>query len=142
MKNTGRRQPFRRDRRHLVLRQCVLLTEPPERPTPQIGDVKLEYTECPRIGHRVVHEDTRHHCPQLAALVGNGIVHAVAQLLLDLPGTNLYRGSTVGLHLPLPALRRHPHEWQRTAWADVVRYSFVVWDLHPVLPAGLPAQQM
>jgi hypothetical protein len=45
----------------------------------------------------------------------------------------------VGLHVPLPTLRRHPRGSQRTARVDAVRYSFIVVDLHHLLLAGLPA---
>ena len=44
-----------------------------------------------------------------------------------------------GLHVPLPTLRRHPRECLRTARGHVVRYSFIVVDLHHLLLAGLPA---
>ena len=50
----------------------------------------------------------------------------------------IYRGSMAGLHV-LPTLRRNPHGCLRTASADVVRYSFIVVDLHHLLSAGLPA---
>ena len=45
----------------------------------------------------------------------------------------------VGLHVPLPTLRRHPRGYLRTARVDAVRYSFIVVDLHHLLLAGLPA---
>jgi hypothetical protein len=32
------------------------------------------------------------------------------------PESVFYRGSMAGLHVPLPTLRRHPHECLRTAW--------------------------
>src|SRR5881227_1069954 len=53
------------------------------------------------------------------------------------PGTS-FRGSMAGLCPPLPTLRRRPRGRQRTARADVDRYSFIVVDLHHLLLAGLP----
>src|SRR5450631_1287458 len=47
------------------------MSEGPERPTIR--------------GHRVVREEAGDHRPQPSALFGNGLVHASAQLLLDLP---------------------------------------------------------
>src|SRR6516165_3151073 len=55
------------------------------------------------------------------------------------PGSVFYRGSMVGLHVPLPTLRRHPRGYLRTARGRCGRYSFIVVDLHHLLLAGLPA---
>ena len=46
--------------------------------------------------------------------------------------------SMAGLYTPLPTLRRRPSDVCARLGASVVRYSFTVRDLHPLLLAGLP----
>src|SRR5438128_1131483 len=85
MKNAGCRQPVCSDRRNPWPRQAVLLTTPPKRASPEVGDVVPEGPQCPSIrGHRVVREVARDHSLQPLTLFGNGIVHACTQLDLDL----------------------------------------------------------
>ena len=44
-----------------------------------------------------------------------------------------------GLRVPLPTLHVRPHDRPRiTQGANVERYSFIVRDLHPLSPVGLP----
>src|SRR5690349_8182372 len=53
-------------------------------------------------------------------------------------GRCFFRGSMASLHDPLPTLHPAPRGAQCTARGDVIRYVFIVEDLHLLLPAGLP----
>ena len=78
-------QPVGSNPHHPFPRHLVLLTTTPKRTAPEIGDVISEGPECPTIrGHRVIREEARHHGLQPSPLFGNGVVHAVTQLLLHL----------------------------------------------------------
>src|ERR1019366_6524413 len=86
MKDAGCGQTVGSNLRDPLPCQSVLLTTPPKRAPPEIGDMVSERPECPTIrGHRVVCEEAGDHCLQPAPLFGNGVVHAATQLLLDLP---------------------------------------------------------
>ena len=77
MKDAGLWQPGSGDLRYPFPRHAILLTAPPERASPEVGDVVSERPKGPRIpGHRVVREEARDHTPQPSALCRNGVVHA------------------------------------------------------------------
>jgi len=71
--------------RHPCPRHPILLAATPQRAPPEVGDMMPEYLECPTVGrHCVVIEVAADNPSQPLPLLGDRLVHAPSQLLLDL----------------------------------------------------------
>jgi hypothetical protein len=67
-------------------RHNILLATSPKRATPKGSDVVAKCTQSPSIrGHRVVRKEARDHLLEPSPLFGDGFMHALSQLHLDLP---------------------------------------------------------
>src|ERR1700692_2296462 len=99
MKDSRFREPTVGDPLDSLPRHMFLLAAAPERPTPEVYDVVAERTEGPRVRrHRVIREVASNHLPEPFPLFGDRIIHALSQLLLDLPEL---RSHTIAAGLPL-----------------------------------------
>src|SRR5262249_41738144 len=84
MKDCWFREPVVCQLRHPLPREPILLTPPPQRASPQVGDVMAEHDQCPGIGmHGMVVEVALYDIPQPFPLRGDRLVHAPPHLLFE-----------------------------------------------------------
>jgi hypothetical protein len=85
------RKPGVHQLRHPCPRDPILLAATPQRAPPEIGDMVPEHVQCESVGwHCVVIEVTANDPLQPVPLLGDRLVHAPSQRLLDLPQFRLH----------------------------------------------------
>ena len=84
MKDTRRGKPAVGQFRHPIPREAVLLAAPPERSTPEVGQVMPERRKRPTIcGYRIIGEMACNDLAQPVTLSWDSLVHSQPQLRLD-----------------------------------------------------------
>src|SRR4051794_28993219 len=84
-------KPRVRQLRHPLPREPTLLAATPQRAPPEVGDMVPERVQCTRIGrHGVIVEVAAHDPLQPSPLLGDRLVHALPQLVLDHPQLRLH----------------------------------------------------
>src|SRR5215472_3387387 len=86
MKDDRFREPGLRPLRHPYPRDAILVAATPQRAPPEVDDMVPEHGQCTGVGrHCVIAEVATNDVPQPFPLIGEGLVHALPQLLFDHP---------------------------------------------------------